>query len=353
MEGTEGPEHVHGDMLKGLNPREGNAYEDLLFSEKVDKIINTSSVNRYAYCYRCQDYCAIDLGDVNVTGTPCQPFSTVGFRLGVADPRILVFLMWCKLIRDHQPRIFVHENTPAFPWTLIVAILGQYYDIGWLRVSPQDVGFGHMARMRLIVYGVHKRRALVTYNIDSMWEQIKVRLVNHIMPRHALVAPLTEVYAEEVRRCNSRRIPVMAHHIGDVDYSYTFTNHEKEYLKTYISKWAALAGSTHMLMPDLCCSMNDNPERRVVWSAHSGLIPTMRTNSNMLYFPAYKRWLTWKERLTAMGFPVYEPLARISNIPVMEISQQESTMVLGNAMHLPALTCVTCGILACVRVVPL
>lgn len=43
-------------------------------------------------------------------GPPCQPFSTAGKRLGIADPRGNLFLDFVRMIHDIRPRFFVMEN---------------------------------------------------------------------------------------------------------------------------------------------------------------------------------------------------------------------------------------------------
>lgn len=45
-----------------------------------------------------------------VGGPPCQPFSTAGRRLSTNDPRGSLFIEFCKVIKQLQPRFFVMEN---------------------------------------------------------------------------------------------------------------------------------------------------------------------------------------------------------------------------------------------------
>ncbi len=45
-----------------------------------------------------------------VGGPPCQPFSTAGKRLAIADPRGSLFREFCYAVRKVRPRFFVMEN---------------------------------------------------------------------------------------------------------------------------------------------------------------------------------------------------------------------------------------------------
>ena len=50
-----------------------------------------------------------------------------------------------------------------------------------------------------------------------------------------------------------------------------------------------------------------------------------------------------------MGLPVYAPLAQAANTEVHCVTEENAQLMLGNAMHVPTLTAITCVILACVE----
>lgn len=43
-------------------------------------------------------------------GSPCQPFSTAGKRLGINDPRGSLFMDYVRMVNEIRPRFFVFEN---------------------------------------------------------------------------------------------------------------------------------------------------------------------------------------------------------------------------------------------------
>lgn len=48
--------------------------------------------------------------DLFVGGSPCQSFSIVGDRLGLADARGTLFYEYTRLIKEIQPKVFIYEN---------------------------------------------------------------------------------------------------------------------------------------------------------------------------------------------------------------------------------------------------
>src|SRR5438105_1448258 len=55
-------------------------------------------------------------GDVDVIfgGPPCQPFSVIGKRQGLDDPRGNLILAFARIVAELMPRAFVFENVPGF-----------------------------------------------------------------------------------------------------------------------------------------------------------------------------------------------------------------------------------------------
>lgn len=48
--------------------------------------------------------------DVIIGGTPCQPFSTAGRRMGINDERGEALLEFIRIIKELKPKVFVFEN---------------------------------------------------------------------------------------------------------------------------------------------------------------------------------------------------------------------------------------------------
>ena len=95
-------------------------------------------------------------------GPPCQPFSTIGKRLGMADPRATTLSDYIEVVRVAKPKFFLFENVPNVAWQWdgkvlidLIAKLEQkgQYKIEWKIVNAAYYG-AFTKRRRLIVIGI-------------------------------------------------------------------------------------------------------------------------------------------------------------------------------------------------------
>jgi len=126
-----------------------------------------------------------------------------------------------------------------------------------------------------------------------------------IRPRHALLAPDTEVQCEAQRLAALREIVFVP---GCKDLRYLLLPAETRRLNEYEALWLQKGGVPACMCPDCFFNLGDNPHKHISWSA-SGALPTFRTNAGILFNPWAGRWLTTNERFAALGFPVYQTLA--------------------------------------------
>ena len=75
---------------------------------------------------------------------------------------------------------------------------------------------------------------------------------------------------------------------------------------------------------------------RLSWSAVSKKLPTLRRNTGKLWHVPSRRWLTGRERLSTLGFPVDESTARAMGVskPMPARCSKRAALLAGNAMHL-------------------
>ena len=101
--------------------------------------------------------------DVYSCGFPCQPFSSAGLRLGLADARGTVFFSCAEYIDAKRPRLFVLENVKGLlshdrgrTFELILRILraigGGCYDVSFAVLNTEEHGVPHH-RPRLYIVG--------------------------------------------------------------------------------------------------------------------------------------------------------------------------------------------------------
>ena len=89
-----------------------------------------------------------DKVDILVGGAPCQPFSSVGHRLGFEDARGTLFYEFARVIKETQPKIFIFENVKGLlnhdkgrTWRVIHDIFEELgYDIKFRILNSCEYG---------------------------------------------------------------------------------------------------------------------------------------------------------------------------------------------------------------------
>lgn len=100
-------------------------------------------------------------------GPPCQPFSIVGKRQGLEDPRGDLVLEFVRLLRELEPEIFIFENVANLVSvsngevlnTLLQLMSDAGYATSHAVLSVADYGVAQM-RKRLIIIGARGKRPL-------------------------------------------------------------------------------------------------------------------------------------------------------------------------------------------------
>ena len=99
--------------------------------------------------------------DVLFAGLPCQPFSIIGGRKGMADPRGTLFFDMVRIIEAKHPQAVVIENVRQFTTnqdgkalTCIVKMLEELgYGVDWQVLNALHYGLPHK-RERIFIVGV-------------------------------------------------------------------------------------------------------------------------------------------------------------------------------------------------------
>lgn len=99
------------------------------------------------------DYSTFSYVDLLIGGIPCQPFSTAGKRLGVADERHL-WPYFSDAVSHIRPKYVFIEEVPDFVDEALPGVIADFarlgYDAEWGLFRASDVGAPHQ-RARLFV----------------------------------------------------------------------------------------------------------------------------------------------------------------------------------------------------------
>lgn len=103
--------------------------------------------------------------DLLVGGSPCQSFSSVGFRGGLEDVRGTLFYEYARIIQEVQPKVFIYENVRGLTthdngntWKKMKKVFTEtlHYNISEPQVlNAADYGIPQNRR-RLFVIGIRK-----------------------------------------------------------------------------------------------------------------------------------------------------------------------------------------------------
>ena len=158
-------------IIKKMNdPEEKCDYVRNLYDSKTRKtnFVEYSYLANYE-CTRNKFFQDINLLDGNdfkdqvdlfVGGSPCQSFSSVGFKAGLEDTRGTLFYQFARLIKEIQPKVFIYENVRNLlnhdkgrTWKVIQDVfdsLGYKYTYAILNSSNYGIP---QTRRRLFVVG--------------------------------------------------------------------------------------------------------------------------------------------------------------------------------------------------------
>lgn len=168
--------HVFGDLFSsriGMRTRAflRNAYKELeeslrqsgqseslyeqlgqKFMEKVVARMQTIQFKPDAsgWCYKCDRVCQFKYNSdtqstddepsiiVNVAGTTCTSWSTMGSGHHWTAWSAVIFVVWAFATLAEEPHIILHECTAAFDESWLHTIFGAYYIVQSMMITPDD-----------------------------------------------------------------------------------------------------------------------------------------------------------------------------------------------------------------------
>jgi DNA (cytosine-5)-methyltransferase 1 len=130
------------------------------FVEKAN-IFNTTVAE---FIRRANEFVMTGEVDGVIGGPPCQPFSTIGKRLGLSDPRAEPLNDYVALVALIKPKFFLFENVPNLAWQWKGQVLGDLieklsgagdYQVEHRIVNAADYG-AFTKRRRLLIIGIRR-----------------------------------------------------------------------------------------------------------------------------------------------------------------------------------------------------
>ena len=133
--------------------------------------------------------------DIMVGGSPCQSFSNYGKKLGLEDVRGTLFYDYARIIKESQPKIFIHENVQNLlnhdgkkTWKVMLEVwqsLG--YELNFKILDAKDYNHPQL-RTRLFLIGIRKDIYNHQYEFPPKME------LNHVSTEYLEPAPIDNKY---------------------------------------------------------------------------------------------------------------------------------------------------------------
>ncbi len=285
---------------------------------------------------------------VDVSGSPCQPWSRMGRREGRTSHLTVMFLVWCLWVRNDQPLMLIHENVLGFDESMMLEMLGDLYDMVTLQVCPSDMGFTFIRRKRKYMVLWLRGRVRVITPMLAMYGAVR-KAVQAACPRTCLsfcfVATQSDLVTAENKVRRRRGLPDVEQ--ASRDWAYLLTPHQKARLECYSESWLGSRGQAPAESKSCVFNLLQNPEHRRVQTDCRGAMPTCTRGCSVLWVPFLRRWLLPIELAAAHGLPITQSLASDAQVALDVHGPEYSTSQLGNAMHVANVGSVLAITLSC------
>jgi DNA (cytosine-5)-methyltransferase 1 len=151
-----------------------------VFIDDVQKIYTKDNLNQ-------EEQIKLPPFDLLFGGFPCQPFSNVGYRKGLDDPRGALFFEIVRILRFYKPKFFILENVSK------IASVSQGEVMSILIKELEDAGYHvHLWDLYANNYGLpQKRRRAFFCGVSKEYNSKKIIQEPEQIPRDQWQYPTT------------------------------------------------------------------------------------------------------------------------------------------------------------------
>ena len=269
-------------------------------NEAKANLVCESRIVTRAWCIRHQAMCPLQGPHFDQSGSPCWDWTRDGNHAGLDGDTIVLFVTFGRFHTWWGTWVVVHENVPGFLLWLARTFLPDHI-IHDFEVTPKLSGFPMISRVRQYLICRHRHKVDLHYDPYKLLKQISASLATECTVRDVFFSSPATVRIAEIDICKTRKIQLRPFTLPQ-DLDYTLTEAECGHVRNLDLQYFSRTGLRADQNPDLCYNLTDNPDNRVSWTFNSGTIPTLRRNTNRLYFPHLRRCLTGEELLALQGF---------------------------------------------------
>ena len=309
---------------------------DLEF-EELRQYISERPVADAAECVAHHATCRIPVANVDISGSPCRPWSRAnrGSRRGRQHVDMGLFLAWARIMRADRPAIVVHENVRGFDARLLEEELGALYEVSRLDVDPSMVGFDFIRRPRC--YFVLALRGVVsTPSLHTVHETLVRALATDGCgrprggPHSDWPSWVWRASPDELRHEWAAAVQRTGKEPGIGRWDDFLSDGQRASLLVYTEMWQSRHGRHPAGSAECVFDLGDTPAFKGL--PNTSVLPTLRRRASPWWSPMHGRWMIGRERAACMGFPVYEDLAAAARVP-LDTATARHTSAVGNCMH--------------------
>ncbi|CAL1129763.1 unnamed protein product [Cladocopium goreaui] len=239
-----------------------------------------------------------------------------------------------QLIVDHSA--WIQETTGDFSHSLLMSMIeylyNDDYDLYSIYVDVSDQG--HSGARYIIC--AHKLRTEMLLDPVEFYREITsyLRASLSTVPSSYLISDHCEIMREASALAERRKLPFIPVRPGeDIDLTHLLNQREAGVLRELCQTYRDKYGKDPESNPNLFIFLGDSAAR-TSWTAASNKLPTFRRNGGLYWGVMHRRWLTCREKLAALGFPVCPDSALSMGVPVLPVSdRRRAAAVCGNSMH--------------------
>ncbi|CAE8608932.1 unnamed protein product [Polarella glacialis] len=268
------------------------------------------------------------------TGSLSSDMALAVIEKTVNDSRHLTRAVSYRLVSCHELRIGI-----------IRMLYGANYDIVVLYVGTEDQGHDGGTRYRLYALLNHRERVTAVYDAKEMYARITSVIRQHVrtQPCDYLVSTEEEIMLDAGE---TARVP----RGGSPDLRYLLTKREKICISQACRIYKFRFRRDPNKDKNLFLYLGDNVSNRLTWSAVSKRIPTLRMSGGKTWHVMSRRWLTGREKLASLGFPVTASAADSMGMPELPVRDtKRASAISGNCMHFSTVAVVQFVALVCYK----
>lgn len=184
----------------------------------------------------------------DLSGTPCQCWSTFGLRKTTSSHLIILLLVWALWVRWAKPLFLVHENVRGFEPTFLEWLLGDMYDMVTLRVDPSHMGLHFARRPRIYVVLWLIEQIVQVADITKTYLHVTAAFEREFPCRYPLSSAFISTEEEQQQEYDNSKKKKQQQKKARLDleevrpsahrqWEGLLTDKQRGYLKMYLAKW--------------------------------------------------------------------------------------------------------------------